>query len=116
MSKGNFLGEFEQLVLMGLIHLEPPHGTGGYGAALKRFLADRADRNIAEGAIYTTLKRLETKGLVTSQMSAPLPKRGGRSRRLYTIHPAGRFQLYKSLSALDRVKDTLPLGWAMGGV
>ena len=110
MAKGDFLGEFETLVLMGLIHL----GAKGYGAALSRYLADHAGRNVAPGAIYTTLTRLETKGYVSSALGPPTATRGGRAKRLYTIRPPGRLALYRSLTAIERLRETLPLGWAMG--
>ena len=41
------------------------------------------------GQVYTTLQRLEDKGFVTSHASDPLPIRGGRSRRHFTITGAG---------------------------
>lgn len=42
------------------------------------------------GAIYTTLARLEDKGLVESRTTDPLPVRGGRSRREYRLTSAAR--------------------------
>jgi DNA-binding PadR family transcriptional regulator len=64
-------------------------GTDAYGLAIRRDLAERMGREYAVGAIYTTLQRLETKGLLTSHASDPLPVRGGRSRRHYTLTGAG---------------------------
>jgi DNA-binding PadR family transcriptional regulator len=39
--------------------------------------------------VYTTLQRLEDKGLLRSRASEPLPVRGGRSRRHFTVTAAG---------------------------
>lgn len=64
-------------------------GEEAYGAAIRRELRDRAGRDVSAGTIYPTLDRLERKGLVTSEKSEPLPERGGRSRRLYSLRPAG---------------------------
>lgn len=47
------------------------------------------NRDYSVGAIYTTLQRLEDKGMLTSQTSAPLPVRGGRSRRHFALTGVG---------------------------
>lgn len=60
-----------------------------YGLAVKRDLAARTGRDYSAGALYTTLQRLEDKGLLTSRTSEPLPVRGGRSRRHFTLTGAG---------------------------
>ncbi|MEO8335525.1 MAG: helix-turn-helix transcriptional regulator [bacterium] len=60
-----------------------------YGLAVRRDLAERTGRDHSVGAVYTTLQRLEDKGLLKSRTSEPLPVRGGRSRRHYTITGAG---------------------------
>jgi PadR family transcriptional regulator PadR len=110
MAKGDTLGEFEQLVLMALIHLD----DRAYGAAVQRVLAGQADRNVAAGAVYTTLHRLENKGYVSSRQGKPTAARGGRAKRLFKIDAPGRWALYQSLRAIERMRETLPLGWAMG--
>lgn len=79
------IGELEQLVLLALLRL----GPGAYGAEIRRELKARAGRDVSAGTIYPTLDRLERKGLVSSTMSEPIPARGGRSRRLYAVEPAG---------------------------
>jgi DNA-binding PadR family transcriptional regulator len=64
-------------------------GDGAYGLAIRRDLGERTGRDHAVGAVYTTLQRLEDKGLLRSHASAPLPVRGGRSRRHYVLTGAG---------------------------
>jgi PadR family transcriptional regulator PadR len=64
-------------------------GDDAYGLAVRHDLSERAGRDYSVGAIYTTLQRLEDKGLLTSRASEPLPVRGGRSRRLFSITGAG---------------------------
>jgi PadR family transcriptional regulator PadR len=60
-----------------------------YGLAIRRDLAERLGREYASGAIYTTLQRLEDKGLLTSRSGEPLPIRGGRTRRVYALTGGG---------------------------
>ena len=57
-----FLGEFEQMVLLALLQLK----DNAYGAAIRQLLDEQIARTVALGALYSTLERLEKKGLVTS--------------------------------------------------
>lgn len=107
MSKGEFLGEFEQLVLLALIRL----GTDAYGMAVRREIEQRAGRDVSIGAVYATLDRLEEKGLVKSTVGEPSERRGGRARKCFTITGAGARSLDKSQQALRRMLDGLPRRW-----
>jgi DNA-binding PadR family transcriptional regulator len=93
------LGEFEQTVLLAIAHL----GPNAYGVTIRREIERRARRPVAVGALYTALERLERKGLLSSTMSDPTPERGGRSRRHYTLRPAGVAALRQSRAVLDRM-------------
>lgn len=79
------IGSLELAVLLAVTRL----GGDAYGLAIRRDLAERTGREYAVGAIYTTLQRVEDKGLVTSHASEPLLVRGGRSRRHYALTGAG---------------------------
>src|SRR6201995_4759611 len=61
-----------------------------YGLEVRRELLDRTGRDYSIGAVYTTLQRLEDKGFLKSHSSEPLPVRGGRSRRHFTLTGAGQ--------------------------
>jgi PadR family transcriptional regulator, regulatory protein PadR len=80
------LGSLELNVLLAVSRL----GEEAYGLAVRQDVMARAGRDYSVGAIYTTLQRLETKGLVSSLTTAPTPKRGGRSRRQFRVTVAGR--------------------------
>lgn len=79
------LGSLELAALLAVARL----GTDAYGLALRRDLAARTGRDYSVGALYTTLQRLEDKGFLTSHATDPLPVRGGRSRRCFTLTGAG---------------------------
>jgi PadR family transcriptional regulator PadR len=79
------LGAFELSTLLTVARL----GEDAYGLAIRRDLSERTEREYASGAVYTTLQRLEDKGLLTSYTGDPLPVRGGRSRRYYALTGAG---------------------------
>ena len=83
------LGPLELTVLLAVARL----GDDAYGLAIRRDLAARTGRDHSVGAIYTTLGRLEAKGLVASRMTEPLPVRGGRARREFRLTGAGESAL-----------------------
>ena len=64
-------------------------GPDAYGATIRREIETRTDRELSISAVYTTLQRLEQKGLVRSRMGEPLPERGGRRRKYVELLPAG---------------------------
>ena len=99
------LGEFEQLILLAILRLR----DNAYGVTIRAELADRAGRSVAPGALYTTLERLETKGLITSRMSDPTPQRGGRAKRHVTVTAAGIEALTRARDAYARMVDGLNL-------
>ncbi len=108
MPKGDFLGEFEVLILAALQRL----GDDAYAVTIKRELEKRAKRPASLGAIHAALGRLADKGFVTFRVSDPLPIPGGRSRKYAMITAAGARALRHSTDALARMIDGLELGSA----
>jgi PadR family transcriptional regulator PadR len=101
--KSEPLGDFEQLILLGVLRLEDV----AYGAAIRQEIHARAGRDVSIGAVYTTLDRLETKGLVRSWMGAPTAQRGGRRRKFYAVQPAGLAALRQAYRAISAMADGL---------
>ena len=99
------LGEFEQLILLAILRLR----DDAYGVTIRAELADRTGRNVAPGAMYTALERLETKGLIASRMSDPTPQRGGRAKRKVTVTAAGMEAVTRAMQAYERLLDGLNL-------
>jgi PadR family transcriptional regulator PadR len=98
-----YLGEFEQLILLALVRL----GDDAYGLTIRDTLRERADRDVSFGAIYSTLRRLEAKGLVASSMGESTPVRGGRAKKYVQIRPRGRAALKASQRAIGRMAEGL---------
>ena len=63
--------------------------SDAYGAKIRQTVSERTGRDIAIGALYTTLDRMEKKGFVTSRMGDPTPERGGRRKKYYTLEAEG---------------------------
>lgn len=64
-------------------------GAGAYGVSIRAEIATRTRREPAMGAIYTTLMRLEGKGMVASSEGEATPQRGGRPKRYYRVTAEG---------------------------
>lgn len=79
------LQRFQELVL-GAVEALGPHARI---ADVRMHVEDRLDRGLAFGAVFTTLDRLEAKGLVSWRLGDPSPARGGRAPRLYSITADG---------------------------
>jgi PadR family transcriptional regulator, regulatory protein PadR len=95
----NTLGEFEQLVLFAVVRL----GEDASGVAIHDEIEARTGRDVSPGAIYTTLGRLEERGLVHSVVESPASARVGRPRKRYALRPAGAKALreaYDNIQAL----------------
>lgn len=97
------LGEFEQLVLFALARL----GDSAYGVSIRRDIEAETGRRISSGAVYTTLDRLRTRGLIASRWGEPTAERGGRRKRFYRLEPGGREALARTYAAIQRMASGL---------
>jgi PadR family transcriptional regulator, regulatory protein PadR len=79
------LGEFEYLLLSAAARL----GDDAYGAAIRQEIERNTSRPCSVGALYTTLDRLERKGLVKTWMGEATPERGGRPKRMIRLTAKG---------------------------
>lgn len=88
-NKETYLGEFEYIILLALMHLR----DNAYGMTIRMEINDRIGRNVSIGAVYTTLERLEKKGFITSEMGEATPRRGGKAKKYFSITTAGKHKL-----------------------
>ena len=93
------LGEFEHLLLLTILRL----GSDAHGLEIARDLDARAGRRVSRGALYTSLDRLENKGLLRWKVAAGSALRDGLPRRLYTLTPAGVAALRESRELFRRM-------------
>jgi PadR family transcriptional regulator, regulatory protein PadR len=105
MAATSALGEFEQVVLLAILRL----GDNAYGVTIRREIAACTERDPAPGALYTTLDRLEDKGLVTSRYGDPTPERGGRAKRYFTVTARGVRAVARAQRAYQRLLKGLVL-------
>ncbi|MDX1494231.1 MAG: PadR family transcriptional regulator [Longimicrobiales bacterium] len=93
------LGEFEQMVLLAILHLDGEV----YGVPIVEEIERRTGRSVSRSAVYVTLRRLEKKGLVTSWMGEPSGERGGKGRRCVQVEPEGVALLQEAREAMNRM-------------
>jgi PadR family transcriptional regulator len=105
MPRGEYLGEFEQMVMLAVARLD----AGAYGIAILEEMQARTGVEAAVASVYAALDRLERRGFVTSTIGAPTPERGGRAKRYFRLESAGTHALARSRSALDSMWDGLEL-------
>ena len=84
MGRGEHLGELEALILTAVMRV----GDGANGTAVYEEIEAKAGRDASLPAVHVTLRRLEEKGLLASDVGEPSP-RGGRPRRYYRPTPEG---------------------------
>jgi PadR family transcriptional regulator len=96
MTEKNFLGEFEQMVLLAILQRAPT----AYGPTISEELEGTAGRTVSRGALYSSLGRLERKGLLRWQIESPTVERGGHPRRRFEVTHAGVEALKASRTAL----------------
>lgn len=101
MGSREYLGEFEQVVLLALARTRGP----AYGAEIHKEIQETTGRDVSIPAVYVTLKRMERKGLVASEVMEPPD--GGRATRNYRVLPAGQDALERSRSMLERLWEGL---------
>ena len=97
------LGEFEQLVLLAILHLGNEAGSDVYGVPIVDEIERRASRPASRGAVYIALRRLEQKGLVNTWMGAPVTERGGKARRCVKVTHTGIQALRDARHAMDQM-------------
>ena len=99
------LGEFEQIVLLAIMRL----GENAYGVTLREEIRARTDRHPTPGAVYTTVDRLEEKGLVSSRFGDPTPLRGGRAKRFFKVTAKGIAAVAQAQRSYQRLLDGLTI-------
>lgn len=97
------LGEFEYLLLSAAVRL----GDDAYGASIRREIEDATGRRCSIGALYTTIDRLQQKGLVKTWMGPSSRERGGRAKRMVTVTPKGVREASQFYNAVQRASRDL---------
>ena len=92
----NFLGEFEQRVMLAILRCDEQ----AYPIEIRREVTRASGHEPSRGAFYTTLDRLEAKGLVRWTAEGGDAGRDGLPQRKFVVTPEGVKALRASRKAL----------------
>ncbi len=95
------LSRTEELLLLSVWKLQ----ENAYGLSIRKQFSELIGKDMSVGAVYIPLERLKKKGLLSSWESEPTEKRGGRSKRFYTLTQQG-------VAALSAVKALQDKAWS----
>jgi DNA-binding MarR family transcriptional regulator len=106
------LAEFELLVMLATLRLGP---NEAYTVSIAADIAERTDRSVRRANVFTTVQRLERKGLVSTRLSEPRDERGSRPRRLVTVEPEGLAAIRETAGAIrSMIGDLSDTVWESG--
>ena len=100
------LAEFELLVMLAAIRLGPGEA---YTVSIADDIRQRTGRPVRRANVFTSLRRLEEKGLVTSRLGEARPERGGRPPRLVKVTPRGQVAVRRTTDAIHAMVGDLAL-------
>ena len=98
------LGEFEEIVLLTVAIL---HGEA-YGVSIKKEIEERLSRKVSVGALQTALRRMEKKGLLSSQKGGSSADRAGRPKLYFTITASGQRALEHTRETRNSLWEAIP--------
>jgi DNA-binding PadR family transcriptional regulator len=104
MGKREYLGTLELLVLLAVMRA----GRNASGIPIAHEIEACGGREVALGSIYTTLARLEEKGLLISELGEPTPERGGRAKAFFRVTARGLKEVRHARSVLTELWHGLP--------
>jgi PadR family transcriptional regulator PadR len=91
------LGAFEEQILVAVLRTRDE----AYGMSVRREIEQVTGRELAIGAVYATLDRLEAKGLLGSTRRRIAEE--GATRRVFAVTPAGKLALADTLAMRERL-------------
>lgn len=104
LTKGNYLGEFEELVLLSVASLVDE----AYGVSIMQYIKDETGRKVNISAVHEVLKRLQRKGYLKSRMGGATQERGGRRKRYFALTVSGRKTLEEAMKLKVQLYKQVP--------
>lgn len=105
-SKGKYLGEFEEMVLLAVGVL----ANEAYGISVKNKIEEMMNRNVSMGALHAALNRLEEKEYVSSKLGEATKTRGGKRKRFYSVTTYGQQEVSDLMAKRQQLWEAIPHG------
>lgn len=99
------LAHFELLVMLAAMHLGPERA---YTVTIAEEIRERTGRPVRRANVFTTLQRLEEKGMISSRMGEPGLNRGGRPPRLVRAEAKGILAAQATTRAIQAMLEPRP--------
>ena len=99
------LTKVEEFILLAIWSLQEK----AYSLAIQKYISEISEEKWSLGTIYAPLERLEKRGYIYSYITEPIPKKGGRQKRIYCITETGKDALNKSKEVQKSMWDRIPV-------
>lgn len=96
-----FVSELEELVLLSVGVLYPE----AYAYSIRLEIKEQVGRSLSLASVHTVLYRLEKENLLSSELGGKSEKRGGRSKRLFSLTKSG-------IEAVRQIHNVRQAMWA----
>lgn len=96
-----FIGELDELVLLSTGVLYPE----AYAYNIRLEIKEQVGKSLSLASVHTVLYRLEKDGLLKSELGGQSEKRGGRSKRLFSLTQSG-------LKKVHEIQDVRQAMWS----
>jgi DNA-binding PadR family transcriptional regulator len=103
------LAEFELLVVLAALRLGPDEA---YTVSIAEDIRARTGRRVRRANVFTSLRRLEERGLVATKLGDPRIERAGRPPRLVRVTARGVAAAHATTSAIQAMLGGLAIGQA----
>lgn len=111
MADKNFISTMEYLILLAILS----NKNYTYGVPIYDAICKSMEKDVAMGAIYTSLKGLKNKGYIDEQLEEATKERGGRAKRFYWVTNLGKQAVKRFEDGIHRLK-ALETGIAGAGI
>ncbi|MCD2453784.1 PadR family transcriptional regulator [Methylicorpusculum oleiharenae] len=99
------MGDLERFILLAIIN----NHNNSYGVEIRREIKEKIGKDVSVGALYTTLDRIETKGLVKSKAGEATEERSGRQKKYFQVTALGQNSLNQSLREIALMANVNPI-------
>ncbi|MCQ8118213.1 PadR family transcriptional regulator [Methylomonas rosea] len=104
-SKTVSMGDLERFILLAILN----NRNNSYGVEIRQDIKEKIGKDVSVGALYTTLDRLETKGLIKSREGEATDDRGGRAKKYFQVSALGHNSLNQSLREISLMANVNPI-------
>ncbi|MCB0518232.1 MAG: PadR family transcriptional regulator [Lewinellaceae bacterium] len=96
------LGSLEETILLIILAMD----DDAYGFSVSEAYEQHTGKSISISAVHTVMSRLETKGLISSEMGGETAERGGRRKRIFKATPQG-------VAVIEEIKASRQKLWGL---